>query len=91
MIDNIETKLMKLEWINLEFKRINYEFSKFLSILLYPFMHKIDFRGFIATTRDLNSISPNTTRTSGSIKKKSEGHFVTLYPTKVIFEYGPHD
>jgi hypothetical protein len=54
-------------------------------------MNKIDIRGFIENTRDLNSISPNTTRTSGSIKKKSEGHFVTLYPTKVIFEYGPHD
>jgi hypothetical protein len=35
MIDNIKTKLMSLEWINLELKRIKYVFHKFLELFLY--------------------------------------------------------
>jgi hypothetical protein len=35
MIDNIKTKLMSLEWINLELQRIKYEFHKFLELFLY--------------------------------------------------------
>jgi hypothetical protein len=51
-------------------------------------MNKIDIRGFIENTRDLNSISPNTTRTSSSIKKKSEGHFVTYTRGRVSLSMG---
>jgi hypothetical protein len=35
MIDNIKTKLLQLEWINLEQKWIKYEFYKFLDLFLY--------------------------------------------------------
>jgi hypothetical protein len=35
MINNIIMKLMQLEWINLELKRINYELNKFLALFLY--------------------------------------------------------
>jgi hypothetical protein len=34
-MDNIKTKLMSLEWINLELKWIKYEFHKFLELFLY--------------------------------------------------------
>jgi hypothetical protein len=35
LIDNIITKLMPLEWINLELKWIKYEFHKFLELFFY--------------------------------------------------------
>jgi hypothetical protein len=34
-IDNINTKSLQLEWLNLELKWINYEFHKFLELFLY--------------------------------------------------------
>jgi hypothetical protein len=50
---NIIMRLMQLEWINLELKWSRYELSKFLSIFIYLFMHKINFRGDFVKTRDL--------------------------------------
>jgi hypothetical protein len=35
MMNNIKTKLLQLEWLNLELKWINYEFHKFLELFLY--------------------------------------------------------
>jgi hypothetical protein len=35
MIDNIKTKLLSLEWINLELKCIKYDLYKFLELFLY--------------------------------------------------------
>jgi hypothetical protein len=35
MIDNIKTKLLPLEWINLELKCIKYDLYKFLELFLY--------------------------------------------------------
>jgi hypothetical protein len=32
MMNNIKTKLLQLEWINLELKWIFYEFNKFLDL-----------------------------------------------------------
>jgi hypothetical protein len=35
MINNIKTKLMPLEWVNLELEGIKYEFHKFLDLFVY--------------------------------------------------------
>jgi hypothetical protein len=35
VINNINTKLMQLQWINLELKSIIYELNKFLELFLY--------------------------------------------------------
>jgi hypothetical protein len=35
VMNNINTKLLQLEWINLELKWIKYEFYKFLELFLY--------------------------------------------------------
>jgi hypothetical protein len=35
MIDNIKTKLMSMEWLNLELKWIKYDLYKFLELFLY--------------------------------------------------------
>jgi hypothetical protein len=35
MMNNIKTKLLQLEWINLELKWIKYELYKFLDLFLY--------------------------------------------------------
>jgi hypothetical protein len=35
VINNINTKLLQLEWLNLELKWIKYEFHKFLVLFLY--------------------------------------------------------
>jgi hypothetical protein len=35
VINNINTKLLQLEWLNLELKWINYVFHKFLDLFLY--------------------------------------------------------
>jgi hypothetical protein len=35
MIDNSKTKLMSLEWINLELKRIKFNLYKFMELFVY--------------------------------------------------------
>ena len=34
-MNNMKTKLLQLEWVNLELKWINYELNKFLELFLY--------------------------------------------------------
>jgi hypothetical protein len=52
MINNINMRLMQLEWIKLELKLSRYELSKFLFIFIYLFIHKIYFRGAFVKTRE---------------------------------------
>jgi hypothetical protein len=35
LIDNINKKLLQLEWLNLELKWIKYELNKFMDLFLY--------------------------------------------------------
>jgi hypothetical protein len=42
MIDNVKTKLLQLEQINLELKRIFYELNKFQDLFLYLKIHFSD-------------------------------------------------
>jgi hypothetical protein len=35
LIDNVNTKLLQLEWLNLELKWINYELYKFMELFSY--------------------------------------------------------
>jgi hypothetical protein len=53
MINSIKTKLMQLEWINLELKRMRYGLNKVLGILLLNLYLNNTSRGFSANSRDL--------------------------------------
>jgi hypothetical protein len=65
VINNINTKLMQLEWIKKELKWIFYELNEFLQLFLYPKSISI----FFYLSHPLTGLRALILRSSGSISK----------------------